>query len=149
MKKLVLMASLVLLASVSQARDKMDGCGLGWEVTDKATFLGTTTRATTNAFVPPTFGMTTGTLGCEQLSFAKLDTEAASYVATNFQSLRGELAQGHGEYVNAMVEVFGCGSDRANAIGTKIQKNYNTVVAPAKDATELFYNLKGAIGTCG
>jgi hypothetical protein len=48
-----------------------------------------------------------------------------------------------------MVEVFGCGADHAAAIGSKIQKNYNTVVVPAKDATELFYNLKGAIGTCG
>ncbi len=142
-------AAALLVGSVSQARDTMDGCGLGWEVTDKATFLGTTTRATTNAFVPPTFGMTTGTLGCKQLAFAKIDTEAATYVATNYQSLRSELAQGQGEYVSAMTEVFGCGADSAAAVGQKIQKNYNTVVAPAKDATELFYNLKGAIGTCG
>lgn len=149
MKKLVFFAAALLVASVSQARDSMDGCGLGWEVTDKGTFLATTTRATTNAFVPPTFGMTTGTLGCKQLTFAKVDTEAATFVATNYQSLRTELAQGQGEYVSAMVEVFGCGSNSTSSISNKIQKNYNTVVAPAKDATELFYNLKGAIGTCG
>ncbi|MFM8315218.1 MAG: DUF3015 family protein [Deltaproteobacteria bacterium] len=48
-----------------------DSCGLGWQVTQKKSFLATTTRGTTNAFVPPTFGMTFGTIGCDKHSFAK------------------------------------------------------------------------------
>ncbi len=57
----------------------VDSCGLGWQVTDKKTYTATTTRGTTNAFIPPTFGMTTGTIGCEKLDIGKNDKEAADY----------------------------------------------------------------------
>lgn len=64
-----------LLGSVYAAQDTSpggsDGCGLGWEVTGEKTMLATTTRGTTNAFVPPTFGMTSGTIGCETHRFVQ------------------------------------------------------------------------------
>ena len=44
-----------------------DGCGLGSEVTQKKSLLATTTRGTTNGTIPPAFGMTSGTIGCDQL----------------------------------------------------------------------------------
>ena len=37
-----------------------DSCGLGWHVTQDKSLLATVTRSTTNAVVPPTFGMTSG-----------------------------------------------------------------------------------------
>lgn len=73
MRKLVVLAAVLALPALSHARDTMDGCGLGWEVTSSETMIGTTTRGTTNAVVPPTFGMTTGTLGCKKLDIASND----------------------------------------------------------------------------
>lgn len=140
MRKLLLIAVAIALPALSHARDSLDGCGLGWEVTDKETYLGTTTRMTTNMTVPPTFGMTTGTLGCKQLAFAANEREAVNYVAQNYPTLKQQLATGQGEYVEALVEVMGCGN-KVEAV----RSNYNTVVAPAKDGVELYQNLKAAM----
>lgn len=137
--KLVLAIAMVLGATSAMAADTLDGCGLGWQVTDKKTFTATTTRGTTNAFVPPTFGMTTGTLGCEKLEIGSNDKEAADYVATNFEVLKSELAAGRGEYVSALAKTMNCSPE---AFGSQIQKNYNTVVAPAATAADLYKGIK-------
>lgn len=162
MKKLLLTSALVLAASVSQGKeiteyftgkiaksDVIDGCGLGWQVTDSRTMVGTTTRGTTNMTVPATFGMTSGTLGCEKIQFAKNDEKAATFVSSNFQTLKSELAEGQGEYVTGMVQSFGCSAEQVQSISAKIQNNYKSVVAPAQNAQQLFMNLKKQIGFCG
>ena len=136
MRILVLAAVMFSLPMISHARDTMDGCGLGWEVTDGETLFATTTRGTTNSFVPPAFGMTTGTIGCKKLAFAANEKEAVNYVVNNYSNLKQQLASGQGEYVNGLVEVMNCGS------AAKIQSQYDTVVAPAQDGVELYKNLK-------
>lgn len=125
---------------VSQARDTMDGCGLGWEVTDSETLMGSTTRGTTNYFVPPSFGMTSGTIGCQQLAFAANDQEAVNYVIDNYSNLKQELAIGQGEYVDSLSEVMGCKNT------SQIQRQYDSVVAPAQNGVELYKNLKNICG---
>jgi len=139
MRKYLLLALVVSLPALSHARDTMDGCGLGWEVTDSETMIGTTTRGTTNQTVPPSFGMTTGTLGCKQLSFAANEKEAVNYVVSNFTNLKQQLAVGQGEYVEGLNEVMNCN-------GQAIQRSYQTVVAPAQNGVELYKNLKNACG---
>lgn len=143
MKALIILATLAF-ASVGFAADTLDGCGLGWQVTAKKTYTATTTRGTTNAFIPPVFGMTTGTMGCDKLDVGQNTKEAADYVATNFETLKSELAKGEGEYVVALADSFGC-KRSAEAVGTHLQKNYNKVVAPANSSTELFNNIRGEI----
>jgi len=143
MKSLVILAT-VAFASVGFAADTLDGCGLGWQVTTKKTYTATTTRGTTNGVIPPTFGMTTGTMGCDKLEVGQNNKEAADYVATNFETLKSELAKGQGEYVVALADSFGC-KRSAEAVGAQIQKNYSNVVAPAHNSTELFNNIRGEI----
>lgn len=141
MKKIVLATIVSGLVSPAFAADKLDGCGLGWQVTDKSTYTATITRATTNAVVPPTFGMTTGTMGCDKLEIGANDKEAANYVATNFETLKSELAAGQGEYVTALASAMGC-SAKSSELGAQLQKNYNKVVAPAANAVELYKGIK-------
>ncbi len=140
MKMLLLSSLLVLMPFISQARDTMDGCGLGWEVTSDATMVATTTRGTTNVFVPPTFGMTTGTLGCKKLDLAANETESATYVLNNYANLRQELASGRGEYVEGLFEVMNCKK------ADQIKENYHSVVSPAQDGADLYNNLKAFCG---
>ena len=122
----------------------VDSCGLGWQVTDKKNYTATTTRGTTNVVIPPTFGMTTGTIGCEKLEIGQKDKEAADYVATNFEVLKSELARGEGEYVSALASAMGCQSS-APAVGHQLQKNYNQVVAPSNSALELYKNIRTSV----
>lgn len=136
MKKLAIIALFTAVSFVSQARDTMDGCGLGWEVTSDETMIATTTRATTNSVVPPTFGMTTGTLGCKQLSIAANEQESATYAMNNYANLKQELAGGQGEYVEGLFELMNCSK------AEQVKQNYNSVVAPAQNGAELYKNLK-------
>lgn len=149
MRKLVFaFVAATIVGSFAQAADTLDGCGLGWQVTDKKTYTATTTRGTTNAFVPPTFGMTTGTMGCAKLDIGKKDVEASNYVATNFDSLKSELAAGRGEYVTALASALGCKAS-ADMIGSRLQQNYDAVVAPAQNSAQLFQNIKAEVaGVC-
>ena len=158
MKKVILVLALTMASSAYakdvgnmlsnkvKGADVIDGCGLGWQVTESRTMMGTTTRGTTNMTVPASFGMTSGTMGCEKIDFAKKDQKPATFVATNFSNLKSELAEGGGDYVVGVVESFGCSN--VAELSQKVQKNYSSVVASAKDAKELFYNLKKEIGTC-
>ena len=139
MRKLIALFALVAMPLASQARDTMDGCGLGWDVTDSETMIGTTTRGTTNAFVPPAFGMTTGTLGCKRLDFASNEKEAVNYVVSNYTNLKQQLASGQGEYVDGLSEVMKCNA-------ATVQQQYQSVVAPARDGVELYKNLKNVCG---
>jgi hypothetical protein len=139
MRKFIIISALLALPAISNAADTMDGCGLGWQVTDSETLIGTTTRGSTNSVVPPAFGMTTGTLGCKQLSFAANEREAVNYVVNNYQNLKQQLAVGQGEYVDGLTEVMKCNS-------SSIKSHYDTVVAPAANGVELYKNLKA---TCG
>jgi hypothetical protein len=139
MRQFVLAALILALPVISQAKDTMDGCGLGWEVTQDETMIATTTRGTTNMFVPPSFGMTTGTLGCKQLAFAANEQEAVNYVVNNYSNLKQQLAVGQGEYVEGLNEVMNCN-------GSTVQQQYKSVVAPAKDGVELYQNLKNICG---
>lgn len=118
-----------------------DGCGLGWQVTDKKTLIATTTRGTTNIFVPPAFGMTTGTIGCDQHAFAKNDQKAVEFVASNYEPLIMNLAAGRGEYLEAFAQTLNC-KDSAS-FGTEIQKSYSSVASP--DAVQLFKNVRATI----
>ena len=128
--------------SAGQQQLGTDSCGLGWQVTDKKTMVATTTRGTTNAVVPATFGMTTGTLGCDQHSFAKREVNSAVYAANNFETLSTEAAQGQGEFVTAFADSMGC-SDSA-AIGKLMQDNYASVSA-SSNGIEMYKNVRTLI----
>jgi hypothetical protein len=121
-----------------------DYCGLGWQVTDKKSFLGTTTRGTTNSVVPPTFGMTSGTIGCDQHSFAKADENAVIFVATNSEQLSVEMAQGKGEFLEAFARTLGCDDSAMSSFGRMTQKNYQTIMS-GRNGIEIFKNVKTQI----
>ncbi|NBV50384.1 DUF3015 domain-containing protein [bacterium] len=122
-----------------------DGCGLGWQVTQKKTMLGTTIRGTTNAVVPPTFGMTSGTMGCDQHSIAKKDMDAAKFAFNNQESLSIEMAQGQGEYLAGFAKTLGC-EDQVQADFAKMtQENYANIVGEGQSALSLLHNVKAQI----
>lgn len=101
-----------------------DGCGLGWEVYDGKSLVGTSIRGTTNSVVPPTFGMTSGTIGCDQHPIAMNQKQAVEYVSKNYEPLMIQVAQGRGEYVNALASTLNC---KDAGFGAVLQQNYSTL----------------------
>lgn len=140
MTKLLLALGLMLSVSAHAADGGgSDGCGLGWQVTQKKSLVGTTTRGTTNGIVPPTFGMTTGTIGCDQHSIARRDVPAAQFVATNFDALMMDMAQGEGESLQALAASLGCGNSAA--FGTMTRREFSSLTEGA-DSLELVRRLR-------
>ncbi len=145
MLKLVLVA-LVLVSSSAFAQQNAagsDSCGLGWQVTKKKTFSATTTRGTTNSVIPPTFGMTSGTMGCDQHSLVKADMKSLHYADANYENLMAEIAEGQGEFLTGFVQAMGCAPSAQ--INSTLQSNYGTI-SSGKTAGDLVRNAKAIIG---
>lgn len=125
---LVLVSGLIVAASAhASSPGGSDSCGLGWQVTNKKSFLATTTRGTTNAFVPPTFGMTSGSIGCDQHSLAKLDMPAAQFVATNYDAVLLDMANGRGETLQALARTMGCKDAAVSAFGEMTRREFSNL----------------------
>lgn len=120
-----------------------DSCGIGWQVTNKRTFLGTTTRGTTNSFVPPTFGMTSGTIGCQSHTFAKNEESAVKYAATNFDELKVEMAEGQGEYLQAFARTLGCSEAASAEFGAMTQVKFEAITKGG--SLDFYENVKKEI----
>ena len=144
MKKIIILFAVCLLPLpvLAEGEPDTDGCGLGWQVTKKKTMSGTTTRATTNAFVPPTFGMTTGTIGCSRHPFVKKDEAAARYAMVNFDALTVEMAQGAGENLQAFARTLGCTDAGMEAFAKMAQENYSSLIGADTTAVDLIQNVR-------
>jgi len=142
MKYLLVLVCLSLFPLSAFADDQSDGCGLGWQVTQKTTFSATTTRGTTNGFVPPTFGMTSGTMGCARHDLAKKDEPAAIYAVNNYETLTVEMAEGRGEILTGFARTLGCDDGAISAFGQMTQKNYRNLPSGALD---MFRSVKTQI----
>jgi opacity protein-like surface antigen len=123
-----------------------DGCGLGWQVTKDKTMLGTTTRGTTNGFVPPTFGMTSGTIGCDQHSIAQNEHDSAAYAYNNFDSLKSEMAAGQGEILSGFAASLGCD---AQTLGSMTKAQYKTLVNEKTSAIDMYMGVKSLVAQQG
>ncbi len=134
-----ILGSFVGAAAYAGSPGGSDMCGLGWEITNKKSFLATTTRGTTNAFVPPTFGMTTGTIGCDQHSLAQADIPAAQFVASHYDALMMDMAMGQGESLQALAQAMGCSS--SEAFGDMTRRNFSSLTEDAS-ALELVKRLR-------
>jgi len=123
------------------------GCGLGWQITKKRTFLATTTRGTTDAFVPPSFGMTSGTIGCAKHDFAKNNVEATTYVVKNFENLRIEMAEGRGESLAALARTMGCSDAAVAHFGEMTRSQYETIMndASRESPVQVLMNIDAAV----
>jgi hypothetical protein len=118
-----------------------DSCGLGWSVTQKKSFLATTTRGTTDAFFPPTFSMTFGTSGCDQHTVVQKDQEAVRFAAANFYPLRAQIAEGQGEYLTGLAVLLGCKQDALAPFASAVQKRFEVITREA-DAFQMVQNMK-------
>lgn len=109
-----------------------NSCGLGWAVTQKKSLLATSTRETTHYFLPPTFSMTTGTSECDKHSIAQNETPAVEFIASNYEPLIIEVAEGHGEYLHGLARVMGCPDSAYPQFVETTRGNFDEVVGSSK-----------------
>ncbi len=129
------------ITSATYAGDSSSGCGLGWQVLPKNSLVSSFTRSMINATFSNTIAMTLGTSGCARHSIVYNEKKGIHFVEANKEVLVAEMAQGQGEYIVSMSEVFGC--QNSSELGKILQKNYTNLVTGFEvSGVELYQNIK-------
>nr|BFD58742.1 DUF3015 domain-containing protein [Bdellovibrio sp. CKG001]BFD62167.1 DUF3015 domain-containing protein [Bdellovibrio sp. HM001] len=99
------------------------GCGLGSIVMGSGgnQILAATTNGTSGN---QTFGISTGTLNCQQDGIFKSGKEVPAFIEVNKVALANDAARGEGETLAGLANLMGCDS---KAMGTTLKKNYNKI----------------------
>lgn len=128
MKKILLStAATILLATSAMATiNNQTGCGLGSQlIKDDSSAVMLSLQATTNGTSGnQTFGITSGTSGCQKTKFVMNET-TERFVASNMDQLSKEIAMGHGEAVETLAELLKV--ENKSAFIASLQKNYNSI----------------------
>lgn len=140
MKRILLGTILLALSSTSFAAHGPAGCGLGAVILkDSKGLVMNVIAATLNGSSGnQTFGMSTGTLGCEDAGTAMVASVA--FVEGNIVALSNDIAQGQGEALSAYLSIV----DAKTANVAKLQQNYATIFANS-NAAEIDARIKALL----
>jgi hypothetical protein len=138
MRKLLLPAvAAVLLSSTSALAAPTygaAGCGLGSIVFGTRPGIVQVLAATTNGlFGTQTFGITTGTSGCETAPGA---SGAKVFIEGNREAIAKDISRGQGETLTNLASLAGCAD--ATAMSAMLQKNFSSIFpAPTTPSDEV------------
>jgi hypothetical protein len=131
-KILMAVAAVLAVGAVSIKANALpdSGCGLGSMLIPSNVAWKQVFAATTNGtFGNQTFGISTGTLGCESGGLGKSAMARQNFVAANYRDLSREMAAGGGEYVASLSSLMGCSNPATFAKFT--QSKYQTLFPSA------------------
>ncbi len=141
MKKFIAGAALAVAASTSFAANGPAGCGLGTAVVfpDASAWYEHVLAATTNGTSGnQTFGMTSGTSGCEDANGPLAGVQ--TYMDQNMEQLVSDAARGEGESLDALSALIGVESnDRAEFVQT-IQSNFQAIFVSTETTSGQAYD---------
>ena len=139
MKKFIAGAALAVAASSSFASPA--GCGLGTAVVfpEANEWYEHVMAATTNGTSGnQTFGMTSGTLGCEAangpLKLARI------FMDQNMEQLAADSARGQGESLDALTTLIGVESADKAEFSKEVQANFDSIFVSTEASSEQAYN---------
>ena len=115
--------------------DAGTGCGLGTLLFDGNTGVGAHIFAmTTNgSFGNATFGMSSGTLGCDASQPIRYKGERV-YISANMTKLAADMARGGGETLAGLSEIMGISAQDKPAFYALARKNFERIF-PSESAT--------------
>lgn len=139
MKKLLIGA--VLASSPLLAMAHPAGCGLGTHVIFKnpSSWVEHVLAATTNGTSGnQTFGMTSGTLGCQDAN-GPLASRVNTFLDKNLDQLAVDSASGEGETLAALIELIGVESDDQALFKHSVKSNFDDIFASTEsDSADVY-----------
>jgi len=151
MRKLigVLVFSTCWLFAVSSvhADEKGAGCGLGKMIfSDSKGMMPNLSAATTNSSsYSQSFGITSGTSGCDVSQTVKIEIDQTRFLANNMEQLINDISRGQGEYLIAYGKLLGCSAESLTTFSDSIQTHYESLVSGGLEAPNVLNNTKKLI----
>ncbi len=107
------------------------GCGLGsmlFENNADDKVLLQTFQATTNGiYGNQTFGITTGTSGCQQPKNFVSNQQLNEFMVANMDNLARDIAQGRGETLDAFAELLGVPAEKRPEFYSQLQSGFSRI----------------------
>ena len=122
-----------VLASGPVRADGDTGCGLGSQVWEGQSSVPAKVLAvTTNGlFGNQTFGITSGTLGCEPGSVIKAERQIDVFAGANIDRLAREIAVGEGEALDALAHLYGVGDADRERFAARLHERFDAIFPTA------------------
>jgi hypothetical protein len=133
MKKIITIVAvfcLMFTASAYAANVSEDcGCGLGKQLIGEKEGLfwklaGTCLNGTSGN---QTFGMTSGTLGCDSDRELAMNEQVDNFIADNMDNLAIDIASGQGESLDALAEIAMIEKNGKEVFFSKLQDNFDKI----------------------
>lgn len=148
MKK-TLLATALLMATGSAYAAKDAGCGLGAQLwAEKEGIAPNVMAATTNGTSGnQTFGMSTGTLGCDN-SKSRGFMAVNEYMDSNMDKVARDMSRGHGEALDALAKIMGVAdADKANFFSVSKANFEQIFTSETVNRSEVVANLAKVLQT--
>jgi hypothetical protein len=143
---------LALAPAVSLAADGSSGCGVGWYILKENSLLSSSSRNVTNAVLPNTFSMTSGTSNCAKHSIVQNDKKGLHFVESNADSLEINIAAGEGQFVEGFAFALGCAPEVMPQFAGALQSRYKELFPnpsasslQSNGSQELYLRIKGVL----
>lgn len=128
---LVVAAALSVFAAGAAYAGGNTGCGLGTMIfkgTENQSTLIQILAVTTNGTSGnQTFGITSGTLECEQPAKVVQNERLNEFVHANMDELARDIAAGRGETLSTVAELLGVPAAERDAFNGKLQANFHRI----------------------
>jgi hypothetical protein len=132
MKKQLLAVALLASMSTVASADQDVGCGIGtilWA--GQSGLVPKVLAATTNGTLGnQTFGISTGTLGCQQSGVISSRVRLSMYTGSNIEKLARDMSVGQGESLNVLADLMGVPETDKPAFFQAARDNFGTIFAP-------------------
>ncbi|NJC88513.1 MAG: DUF3015 domain-containing protein [Desulfuromonas sp.] len=133
MKKLLIVMLLLAIAAPALAGQGAanTGCGLGtvlWGNQSDGSVISQSLQATTNGtFGNQTFGITSGTLGCDQPANLIKNDRLLAFTADNLDLLARDIASGQGETLATVAELLEVPAADQPGFNAALQANFDKI----------------------
>jgi hypothetical protein len=137
MKKTLVVIAIGLLGFASNATESMagaaaqqnTGCGLGSTlITTNTTLVGQLAITFINGLSGnQTFGISSGTSGCDQARQFVYNEQLHQFVADNMDGLAKGVAMGEGEHLATLAELMDVSPGERSAFYTTLQANFSSI----------------------
>ncbi|MEH6450777.1 MAG: DUF3015 family protein [Oleispira sp.] len=142
MKKIIAGALLAASSTMSFAAGPA-GCGLGTEVVFKnptQTYEHVLAATTNGTSGNQTFGMTSGTLGCEAANGPLAGVQ--TFMDNNMDQLAMDVAKGQGETLAALAEIIGVEAADTTSFNSKLQASFDTMFSTEATSETVYQAMK-------